>query len=57
MREQAHTKASSDWGVAEGEESCFVQKVRFEWKWATTARGTPDSQAQCMQVKLHILMT
>lgn len=29
-REQAHTKASSDWGVAEGEESCFVQKVRFE---------------------------
>lgn len=56
-REQAHTKASSDWGVAEGEESCFVQKVRFEWSWATTARGTPDSQAQCMQVKLHILMT
>lgn len=28
--EQAHTKASGDWGVAEGEKSCFVQKVRFE---------------------------
>lgn len=28
-REQTHTKASSDWGVAEGEESCFVQRVRL----------------------------